>query len=177
MGKNINLLGQKISEARTKLKISQRELARLAHVDSGEISRIEAGLRQKPNVLILNKIAKVLNLDFKDLSNLAGYNNEDINLNSSSNQNDDQVENFTKFFFAVLKDINKRRANDTECQKIIMNLIDRLENPDLYEKPTTKKDVIIILKEITSILTPNLEKFDKAKYPDININVNSKKQS
>ena len=49
--KNITELGKVISEARQKLGISQRELARQSNMDCAEVSRIESGKRIKPNVL------------------------------------------------------------------------------------------------------------------------------
>ena len=51
MKKNTTELGKTISEAREKLGISQRELARKSNMDCAEVSRIEAGKRLKPNVL------------------------------------------------------------------------------------------------------------------------------
>ena len=43
MKKNTTELGKTISEAREKLGISQRELARKSNMDCAEVSRIEAG--------------------------------------------------------------------------------------------------------------------------------------
>ena len=69
MAQNQNELGKTISEAREKVGISQRKLAKLANMDSAEVSRIEAGKRQKPNVLYLKGIAEALNgTDYKSLS-------------------------------------------------------------------------------------------------------------
>ena len=62
MKKPITELGKVIAEAREKVGISQRELSRRANMDCAEVSRIEAGKRQKPNVLFLKGIAETLNL-------------------------------------------------------------------------------------------------------------------
>ena len=65
--KNTTELGKTISEAREKLGISQRELARKANMDCAEVSRIEAGKRLKPNVLYLKGIAETLGLSLVKL--------------------------------------------------------------------------------------------------------------
>ena len=49
--KNITELGKTISEAREKLGISQRELARKSNMDCAEVCRIENGKRLKPNII------------------------------------------------------------------------------------------------------------------------------
>ena len=71
-------LGKYIYEAREKAGISQRQLAKLSKMDCAEVSRIEAGKRQKPNVLFLKGIAETLNLSLVKLMELAGYNDIDI---------------------------------------------------------------------------------------------------
>ena len=48
MKKTTTELGKVIAEAREKVGISQRELSRRANMDCAEVSRIEAGKRQKP---------------------------------------------------------------------------------------------------------------------------------
>ena len=79
MKKHTTELGKVISEAREKLGISQRELARQAKMDCAEVSRIEAGKRLKPNVLYLKGIADTLGLSLVDLMKYAGYADTDIN--------------------------------------------------------------------------------------------------
>ena len=72
-------LASVVKDAREKLGISQRELSRRANMDCAEVSRIEAGKRQKPNVLYLKGIADTLNLSMAHLMKLAGYNDIEIN--------------------------------------------------------------------------------------------------
>ena len=79
MKKTTTKLGETITQAREKVGISQRELARRANMDCAEVSRIEAGKRLKPNVLYLKGIAESLNLSMVDLMKLAGYNDIEIN--------------------------------------------------------------------------------------------------
>ena len=73
-------LGVFIKKERINLGISQRELSRRSMVDIAEISRIESGLRKKPNVLTLIKIAFILEINSVTLMKLAGYTNEEIDM-------------------------------------------------------------------------------------------------
>lgn len=79
MKKQTTEFGKLVSEAREKLGISQRELARRSNMDCAEVSRIETGKRLKPNILYLKGIAETLNLSMVDLMKLAGYDDIDIN--------------------------------------------------------------------------------------------------
>lgn len=77
--KNTTELGKYISEAREKVGISQRELARRSNMDCAEVSRIESGKRKKPNILYLKGISETLGLSLVKLMKLAGYNDVEIN--------------------------------------------------------------------------------------------------
>lgn len=68
-----NRVGKLIKELRIKKDFTQRQLAYLADVSNTEISRIEKGERKKPNPIILQKIAKPLNIHYKTLYEAAGY--------------------------------------------------------------------------------------------------------
>ena len=101
MKKQTTELGKLVSEAREKLGISQRELARRSNMDCAEVSRIEAGKRLKPNILYLKGIAETLNLSMVDLMKLAGYDDIDINwgkdlsIKRSTADYQKQIQNFT----------------------------------------------------------------------------------
>ena len=171
MKKNTTELGKYIYEAREKAGISQRQLAKLSKMDCAEVSRIEAGKRQKPNVLFLKGIAETLNLSLVKLMELAGYNDIDINWGVQATEKrstkdfQDELDSYVKFYFDVLEDIDERRKNALECKNICTDLIDRIENPDIYRKEITIDEIKDTLKEMTRIMRPNLEKFDKSKYP------------
>ena len=171
MKKNTTELGKYIYEAREKAGISQRQLAKLSKMDCAEVSRIEAGKRQKPNVLFLKGIAETLNLSLVKLMELAGYNDIDINWGLEATEKrstkdfQDELDSYKKFYFDVLDDIDKRRKNALECKNICTDLIDRIENPEIYRKEVTIDEIKDTLKEMTRIMRPNLEKFDKSKYP------------
>lgn len=171
MKKNTTELGKYIYESREKAGISQRQLAKLSKMDCAEVSRIEAGKRQKPNVLFLKGIAETLNLSLVKLMELAGYNDIDINWGIQATEKrstkdfQDELDSYVKFYFDVLEDIDERRKNALECKNICTDLIDRIENPDIYRKEITIEEIKDTLKEMTRIMRPNLEKFDKSKYP------------
>ncbi len=71
-------IGKFIKELREKKGFSQRQLAYLSGVSNTEISRIENGERKKPDIEILQKIARPLGVNYKTLYVVAGYvKNED----------------------------------------------------------------------------------------------------
>lgn len=164
-------LGKTISEAREKVGISQRELARQANMDCAEVSRIEAGKRLKPNVLYLKGIAETLGLSLVKLMKLAGYNDVDINWgNDLSNKRStadyqEQIKSYEQFYFDSLEEFEKRRKNDFAIKGGIADLIDKLELAKIEKKEISNDEILVRLKELIPMIRPNLEKFDKEKYP------------
>lgn len=177
MKKPTTELGKVIAEAREKVGISQRELSRRANMDCAEVSRIEAGKRQKPNVLYLKGIADTLNLSMVDLMKLAGYNDIEINWGQdftdrrSHADYQRQIKEYDKFYFDVLKDIDDRRKVDFSVKGGIADLIDKLELAKISNKEISNDEVLDRLKEIIVLIKPNLEKFDKEKYPSFDSGV------
>lgn len=171
MKKPTTELGKVIAEAREKAQISQRELSRRANMDCAEVSRIEAGKRQKPNVLYLKGIADTLNLSMVDLMKLAGYNDIEINWGQdftdrrSPADYQRQIKEYDKFYFDVLEDIDNRRKVDFSIKGGIADLIDKLELAKISNKEISNDEILDRLKEIIALIKPNLEKFDKSKYP------------
>ena len=155
--KNTTELGKYISEAREKVGISQRELARRCNMDCA---------RQKPNILYLKGISETLGLSLVKLMKLAGYNDVEINWGKdfsdrrSTADYQSQIKSYEKFYFNVLDDIEQRRKNDFACKGIIIDLISKIENKGL-----SNDEILESLNEILTTIKPNLEKFDKAKYP------------
>ena len=164
-------LGKVISQTREKLGIYQRELARQANMDCAEVSRIEAGKRLKPNVLYLKGIAETLGLSLVKLMELAGYNDIDINWGKdltekrSTNDYQEQIKSYEQFYFNVLEELEKRRKNDFAIKGGIADLIDKLELAKLENKEVSNDEILARLKELIPMIRPNLEKFDKEKYP------------
>ena len=171
MKKTTTELGKVIAEAREKVGISQRELSRRANMDCAEVSRIEAGKRQKPNVLYLKGIAETLNLSMVDLMKLAGYNDIEINWGQdftdrrATKDYQNQIQEFRNFYFDVLGYIDDRRKVDFSIKGGIADLIDKLELAKISNKEISNDEILERLKELIPMIRPNLEKFDKSKYP------------
>ena len=175
MKKKVTELGKTISEAREKVGISQRELARRSNMDCAEVSRIESGKRQKPNVLYLRGIAETLNLSLVKLMKLAGYNDVEINWGKdltdkrSTADFQEQIKRYEKFYFDVLEDIDERRKNAFACKGIIADLIDKIEISKTKNKEISNDEILETLKEVITLIRPNLEKLDTSKYPDVDM--------
>lgn len=169
--KNTTELGKTISEAREKLGISQRELARKSNMDCAEVSRIEAGKRLKPNILYLKGIAETLGLSLVKLMKLAGYDDVDINwgkdLSSKRSTSDyqQQIKSYEQFYFDVLEELETRRKTDFAIKGGIADLIDKLELAKIEKKEISNDEILDRLKELIPMIKPNLEKLDKEKYP------------
>lgn len=167
--KNIGLI---IKEAREEKGLSQRKLAKLANMDCAEVSRIEAGKRQKPNVLFLKGIANALNLSLVDLMKLSGYN--DIEINFGSNLTDKRsyvdyekyIADYQRFYFEVLHEIEIRRDRDLFVKRMIEDVTENINQFSLEE--ITEK-----LKSLSSFLTPNLDKIDNSILPKYDKALNS----
>ena len=140
-------------------------------MDCAEVSRIEAGKRQKPNVLYLKGIADTLNLSMVDLMKLAGYNDIEINWGQdftdrrSTKDYQNQIQEFRNFYFDVLGYIDDRRKVDFSIKGGIADLIDKLELAKISNKEISNDEILERLKELIPMIRPNLEKFDKSKYP------------
>ena len=155
MKKNTTELGKTISEAREKLGISQRELARKSNMDCAEVCRIENGKRLKPNILYLKGLSLV------KLMKLAGYNDIDINWGNdltdkrSISDYQEQIKSYNKFYFDVLNDIDKRRKNALACKGLIADIIDKLELSKIEGKEKISTDEIIDnLKDVIELIKP-----------------------
>lgn len=160
-------LGKLIHDTREKIGLSQRELARQANMDYAEISRIESGKRLKPNILYLKGISEVLNLSMVDLMKLAGYNKIAIDWGKQLKATKDyqsQIESYKSFYFDVLEYIEERRKVSFTIKGELADLIERIEYAKLEKKEISNEEILENLKELISLIKPNLEKFDKSKY-------------
>jgi len=75
-----NELAILIKNSRENMKISQRELSRRSGVDNNTISKIEKGIRKKPNVISLIKLGDSLNIEISKLLNASGYSKNEIQM-------------------------------------------------------------------------------------------------
>ena len=155
---NTTELGELIKNKREELGISQRALAREVNMDCAEVSRIEAGKRQKPNILYLKGISETLNISLVELMKLAGYSDVEINWGTdfsnkrSTADYQKQIESYEKFYFDVLEDIEIRRKSAFECKGIFADIIDRIDNPGYYSSEITLKDISEKLKEASRVI-------------------------
>ena len=160
-------LGKLIHDTREKMGLSQRELARQANMDYAEISRIESGKRLKPNVLYLKGISETLNLSMVDLMKLAGYNKIDIDWGKqlkSTKDYQNQIDGYKRFYFDVLEYIEERRKVSFTIKGGLADLIEKIEYAQLEKKEISNEEILENLKELISLIKPNLEKFDKTNY-------------
>ena len=73
-----NELGRIIKDRRIIKGMSQNELAKITGIDPKTISLIERGVRRKPNIDTLLKLAEVLNIADIKLLCLAGYTQKEV---------------------------------------------------------------------------------------------------
>jgi DNA-binding XRE family transcriptional regulator len=66
---NTNKLGIKIKSIRTKLKLTQDELARVADVPYTTLTKIETGVIKSPSVFVIAKICKALKISIDEILN------------------------------------------------------------------------------------------------------------
>ncbi len=66
MEKEVIKFGQKLREIRLKKKLSQGDIARALGVHRSYISGLERGVRN-PSLLTIQKVAKAININAKDL--------------------------------------------------------------------------------------------------------------
>ncbi len=62
-----NNIGENIKKHRTRLGLSQENFAQKSGVKYTTLTKIESGVIQKPSVVLVAKIAKVLGVSIEDL--------------------------------------------------------------------------------------------------------------
>ena len=77
-------LGEFLKDKRKEKGLSQRQLAEYSGVSNTEISRLEAGTRQKPSPKVLSAIAPHLGVTYGELLKMAGYIDENSDQDLSS---------------------------------------------------------------------------------------------
>lgn len=70
---SVESIGSYIKRCREAKNLSQRELAKLSDVSNTEISRIESGIRQRPDLNILGRLTAHLDIPMQDLLKNTGY--------------------------------------------------------------------------------------------------------
>lgn len=136
-------LNEIIKENREKKRISQRELARRINVDNAFISRIEKGIIKKPNIVILTKLSKELDINMYDILEKANYNEEEIKLYN--------IFNNISFFFDI----------EGEEKKNNVSIIDKNNN-----------QIISIIKVLEEFKKNNLTLKEALGLLSIQLNIN-----
>lgn len=115
--KDERTIGEIIAEAREKKNLSQRQLAKLAGVNSSGLSKIEAGERD-PSPKILRKISKHIDVNYSDLMYKMGYGIEVSTLNP-----------FIKAYYEKmdLDELNEAELNVLGTMKNLKQLVDSCE--------------------------------------------------
>ena len=65
-------LGDYMREKRRERNWSQRDLAAASGISNAEVSRLEAGKRKEPSIVVLEKIARALNTPMSEVMEHAG---------------------------------------------------------------------------------------------------------
>ena len=76
-----------------------------------------------------------------------------------------QIKSYEQFYFDFLEELENRRKTDFAIKGGIADLIDKLELAKIENKEIPNDIILERLKELIPMIRPNLEKFDKSKYP------------
>ena len=113
---DLKYLGEFIAFWRMEEGYSQRQLALYADISNTELHRIETAQRQKPSPKILEKIARVLKIDYEALLQYAGYldlqDGTELSSNLSYNSLSDEEKDFILEY--LQKKWNKERPKSSK---------------------------------------------------------------
>ena len=76
-----------------------------------------------------------------------------------------KIKSYEQFYFYALDNLEERRKVDFAVKGCIADLIDKLELAKIEKKEISNDEILDRLKEIIPMIRPNLEIFDKSKYP------------
>lgn len=148
-------LASVVKSAREKVGISQRELSRRTGIDNNTLAKIEKGERKKPNVLSLRKISYILNIKLEELLKLSDYNEQDIAVTLSQNEEDLAIldENST---IMILEDIIKDNKNELLGKKILCELMSKINYEDIeFLKKLPEKEKNNAIKSFKNLIKRN----------------------
>ena len=127
-------IGEIIAEAREEKNLSQRQLAKLAGINSSGLSKIEAGERD-PSPKILRKISKFIDVNYNDLMYKMGLGIEVSPLNP-----------FIKDYYSNLKgnELNEAEinvlGNRDNLQKLVKSCEQKLNEKNISESEKEVKE-------------------------------------
>ncbi len=173
MNNNQNNLKLLLYTAREMKGYSQRKLARQIGIHHSTLNDIENGRIKKIDVEVLRKISKELDINLDFLLKADGYNEVvDIFERNNNSFKRKTTENLKK----LLDDYKKSQVDllDDSFQKInnvkksktkINNLIEKLDNYDLYKNSLSIDKIKEELKIINKELDKSIKKYDYSKLP------------
>ena len=134
---DLKYLGNFIAFCREEKGLSQRQLALYADISNTELHRIETAQRQKPSPKILEKLSKILDIEYETLLQYAGYLDLQDGLEQSPNLNYNSLSAEERNFILdyLQKKWNKERPKDkkpfskSEIEEILFT------NPEQQEDP------------------------------------------
>ena len=159
---NIKYVGEVIAKKREEKGLSQRQLAKLANVNSSELSKIEAGIRKDPSPKILRKISNYIDITYNDLMYMIGLGNKVSKLNP-----------FILNYYTNLKgeDIDNEwliaKSNINKDKNLINTFQNKIDNEDLSEED--KEHLLETINDLTYQIETNEEivkLLDGAKYKE-----------
>lgn len=159
---NIKYVGEVIAKKREEKGLSQRQLAKLANVNSSELSKIEAGIRKDPSPKILRKISNYIDITYNDLMYMIGLGNKVSKLNP-----------FILNYYTNLKgeDIDNEwliaKSNINKDKNLINTFQNKIDNEDLSEED--KEHLLETINDLTYQIETNEEivkLLDDAKYKE-----------
>lgn len=173
MNNNQNNLKLLLYTAREMKGYSQRKLARQIGIHHSTLNDIENGRIKKIDIEVLRKISKELDINLDFLLKAAGY-NEVVDI--FENNNNSFKRKTTESLKKLLDDYKKSQVDllDDSFQKInnvkksktkINNLIEKLDNYDLYKDSLSIDKIKGELKIINKELDKSIKKYDYSKLP------------
>ena len=134
---DLKYLGDFIAFWRAEKGLSQRQLALYADISNTELHRIETAQRQKPSPRILEKISKILDIEYETLLQYAGYldlqdgieQSPNLNYNSLSDEERDFILNYLQEKWNKERPKNKKTISKSDIEKILFT------NPEQQEDP------------------------------------------
>lgn len=118
-------LGEFLKDKRKQKRLSQRQLAEYSGVSNTEISRLEAGTRQKPSPKVLSAIAPHLGVTYGELLKMAGYIDENLDEDFASLNTVKPTINHN----IIINDINK--LDNIDFVKLMIKAAKDLPEDDL----------------------------------------------
>lgn len=136
---DLKYLGDFIAFWRTQQGLSQRQLALYADISNTELHRIETAQRQKPSPKILEKIAKVLDVEYEVLLQYAGYldlqdgieQSPNLNYSSLSDEERDFILDYLQNKWNKEKPIESKPFSKSDIEKKLFTTPQKIKLDDM----------------------------------------------